>query len=109
MWGAVGSNPDAAPALADPYRLRTEPGGCSLGVLRRGGAPGVAEGGDHLLREAVEVVEPDVERRAEWSYANDAVEAGIALLDRLQRLDDVLRPAGEEAAGIHGILGRRRF
>ena len=81
----------------------------TLGLLRRGGGPGVAEGGDHLLREAVEVCELDVERGAERRRANDAVEAGIALLDRLQLLDDVLRPAGEEAAGLHRILDRRQF
>ena len=28
--------------------------------------------------------------------ADDAIEAGITLFDRLQGLDDVLRPAGEE-------------
>jgi hypothetical protein len=38
-----------------------------------------------------------------------AVEAGIALLDRLQRLDDVLRPTGRGAAGFHRILDRRQF
>ena len=38
-----------------------------------------------------------------------AAEAGIALLDRLQLLDDVLRPAGEEAAGLHRILDPRQF
>jgi hypothetical protein len=36
-------------------------------------------------------------------------EAGIALLDRLQLLDDVLRPAGEEAASFHRILDRRQL
>jgi hypothetical protein len=41
--------------------------------------------------------------------ANDAVEAGIALLDRLQSLDDVLRPAGEEAASLYRILDRRQI
>jgi hypothetical protein len=35
--------------------------------------------------------------------------SAIALLDRLQRLDDVLWPAGEEAAGLHRILDRRQF
>jgi hypothetical protein len=52
------------------------------GLLRRSGGPGVAEGGDHLFREAVEVGELDVERGAERGCADDAVEAGIALLDR---------------------------
>ena len=50
------------------------------GLMRRGGGPGVAEGRDDLLREAVEVGELDLERGG----ANDAVEAGIAFLDRLQ-------------------------
>ena len=86
----------------------TKPGRCTLkcrqrggptGLLRRGGGPGVAEGRDHLLREAVEVCELDVERGAERGRANDAVEAGIALLDRLQLLDDVLgRPARKPPA-----------
>jgi hypothetical protein len=73
-------------------------------LLRRGGGPGVAEGWDHLLGEPVEVFELNVERRG----ANDAVEAGIALLDRLQLLDNVLRPAGQEAAGLRRILDRRQ-
>src|SRR5207244_11481970 len=38
-----------------------------------------------------------------------SVEAGIALLDRLQGLDDVLRSAGEEAAGLYRILDPRQF
>ena len=54
------------------------------GLMRGGGGPGVAEGRDDLLREAVEVGELDVERGAERGGANDAVEAGIAFLDRLQ-------------------------
>src|SRR5260370_483328 len=62
-------------------------------LLRRCGDLGRAEGGDHLLCEAVEVCELNLERGAERRRANDAVEAGIALLDRLQLLDDVLRPA----------------
>jgi hypothetical protein len=44
--------------------------------LPRGGGPDVAEGGDDLLCEAVEVLELDVERRG----ADDAVEAATALL-----------------------------
>jgi hypothetical protein len=51
----------------------------------------------------------DVERGAQGRRADDAVEAGVALLDRLQLLDDVLRPAGEEAADLHRILDRRQF
>jgi hypothetical protein len=66
------------------------------GRLCGGGGPDVAEGEHHLLCEAVEVFELSVERRR----ADDAVGARIALLDLLQRLDDVLRPAGEEAAGL---------
>src|SRR5215472_7909634 len=86
------------------------PGGCSpWGLLRCGSGPGVAEGRDHLLGEAVEVCELNLERGAEGGRANEAVEAGVALLDRLQLLDDVLRPAGEEAAGLHRILDRRQF
>src|SRR5215831_13993399 len=50
--------------------------------------------------EAVEVCELDVERGAERGCADDPVEPGIALLDRFQGLDDVLWPAGEEAAGL---------
>ena len=38
-----------------------------------------------------------------------AAEAGVAFLHRFQLLDDVLGPAGEEAAGPHSILDRRRF
>jgi hypothetical protein len=53
--------------------------------------------------------ELEVEQGAERGCANDAVEAGIAFLDRLQVLDDVLRPAGQEATGPHSILDRRRF
>jgi hypothetical protein len=48
--------------------------------------------GDHFLREPVEV--------SEGGGANDAVEAGIALLDRLQLLDDVLRSARQETPGL---------
>src|SRR6267378_7917642 len=40
----------------------------------------------------VQVFQLDVERSAERGGANDAIDAGIALLDRLQLLDDVLRP-----------------
>jgi len=77
------------------------PGSSDLGgLLRGGGGAGVAEGGDHLLCEAVEVRKLNLERGAERRGANDAVEAGIALLDRLQLLDDVLRPAGQESAGF---------
>jgi len=46
------------------------------GLMRRGGGPGVAEGRDDLVREAVEVGALDVERGAERGGANDAVEAG---------------------------------
>ena len=45
----------------------------------------------------------------EQGGANDAVEAGIALFDRLQLLDDVLRPAGEEAADLHCVLDARQI
>jgi hypothetical protein len=51
------------------------------------------EGGDHLLRKPVEVFELNIERGAERRLTNDPIEAGIALLDRLQLLDDVLPPA----------------
>ena len=64
------------------------------GLLRGGGGAGVAECRDYFLGEAVEVCELDVERGG----ANDAVEAGIALLDRLQGLDDVVRPARKPPA-----------
>ena len=77
--------------------------------MRGGGGSGVAEGWDHLLREVVEACELNVERGAERRRADDAIEAGIAPLDRLQLLDDVLRPAGEEAAGLHRILDCRQF
>ena len=91
--------------LTGRRRVRGPPSG----LLRCGGGPGVAEGRDHLLREAVEVFELDVERGAERGCANDAVETGIALLDRLQNLDDVLRPAGQEAASLYRVLDRREL
>ena len=46
--------PPSGAAAADPR-----------GLFRRSGGPGVAEGGDHLLYEAVEVFELDVEEGAE--------------------------------------------
>ena len=51
--------------------------------LLRGGGSRVAEGGDHLLREAVEVFELNVERGAEWCRADDAV-AAISYPERVQ-------------------------
>src|SRR5580704_6307421 len=94
--GDAGAPPDGRPRLIP-------------GPTARRRWPGVAEGGDHLFREAVEVCELDVERGAERGCADDSVEAGIALLYRLQLLDDVLRPAGEEAAGLHRVLDCRQF
>src|SRR5262249_16279331 len=44
---------------------------------------GAAESRDHLLGETVEICKLDVERSAERGRTDDAVEAGIALLDRL--------------------------
>jgi hypothetical protein len=87
--------------LAHPRRL-------ILGLYCRNSGPGVAEGRDRLLREAVEVFELNLEWGAERRRANDAVEAAVALLARLQLLDDVLRSGGQEAAGLHGIFDRWR-
>ena len=82
-----------------------------LSLLRRSARGGLAgaESGHDLLREAVEVFELDIERGAERGRANDPVNARIALLDGLELLDDVLRPAGEEAARLHRVLDRRQF
>jgi hypothetical protein len=49
---------------------------------------------DDVRRVMVEVAELDVER----GRANNPIETGIALLDRLQCLDDVLRPAEKPPA-----------
>src|SRR6266481_3732138 len=94
---------------ADVGRRTGRPAADLDGLFRRGRGPGVAEGRDDLLREPVEVFELYVEWSAERGGANDPIEAGIALLDRLQLLDDVLRPAGQEAAGLHRILDPRQF
>jgi hypothetical protein len=59
------------------------PGGLPSRLLRRGGDPGVAKGRDHVLGKPVEVCQLDVERGAERGGANNPVETGIALLDRL--------------------------
>jgi hypothetical protein len=55
--------------LAVTVREPRTPAHPDPGLLRRGGGAGVAEGGDDLLREAVEVCELDVERGAEWGGA----------------------------------------
>ena len=67
------------------------------------------EGRDQLLPEAVEVFDLHLGRGAERGWVNDAVEAEIALLDRLQGLDDVFRrlarkPPAFAAASIVGNL-----
>jgi hypothetical protein len=62
---------------------RLSAAGCPLGLLRRGGGPGMAEAGI-TLREAAEAFELNLERGAGRGCANDAVEAWIALLGRLQ-------------------------
>jgi hypothetical protein len=85
------------------------PGGSPSGLRRCGGGSGVAEGGDDLLCEAVEVCELNLDRGAERSCADHPIEPGIALLDRLQSLDDVLRrparkPPAFTASSIVGNL-----
>ena len=70
------------PSAALTRRQTGRPAAEPRGLLCRGGGSGVAEGRDHLLGETVEVGELDVERGAERGCADDAVEAGVALLDR---------------------------
>jgi hypothetical protein len=74
----------------------------------RGGDLGAAESRDYLLREGVEVFELNVEGGAERRCADDQVEAGIALLDRSQLIDDVPL-AGQEAARLHRIFNPSLF
>src|SRR5215469_10601239 len=105
LWAGLVSAPRARPS--PPSANRAD--GLFRRLLRGGGGAGVAEGRDHLLCEAVEVSELNVERGAERCRAYDAVEAGVALLDRLQLLDDVLRPSGKKAARLYRVLNRRQF
>ena len=60
--GGAGAPPDGGPATD------------LEGLLRRGGGPGVAEGGDHLLCEAVEV----------GSWTLSGVPSGVAQMTRLR-------------------------
>ena len=61
-----------------------------------------AERRHYRFREPVQVFQRHGERGAEGHAAHHAIDAGIALLHRLQPLDDVIRRAGQEAAGLRG-------
>ena len=61
----MGHVSDTRAAGTSAYNRKGYPAGSASGLLRGGGGPGVAEGRDRLLREAVEVFELDVERGAE--------------------------------------------
>ena len=58
----TGTTASASSTAPDPPTPRMRSTAEPSGLFRRGGGPGVAEDGDVLLREAVEVFELNVER-----------------------------------------------